>query len=246
MQTYKQYIYGTKSKQNLMKKFLLVTLCGLLVATMSFSQSVQSIQQLYGEQQGREVTDLVCPDGSVYSQTPDGLNGVATTDGVMMFDQVLTDPMSPVASVTWWMLEANVYNPLTVDIIFRSDNAGLPGSIFQAFYSVAVPGINTGQTSFGFPVLEYTYTFPSPIVISAGDWVGIADYPDDLGVFHHYWATSSDGDNSSILYPDMVDLYGTDLAFCLGGAEPVPLSNWALGLGIFLILAATLFRLRRS
>lgn len=229
-----------------MKKILLSAVCGLLFIGSSTAQNVQSVLEATGGNQSRAITDLVCPEGSVYSQTPDGANGVATTNGTVMFDQVLTPPTASVSSITWWMLEATTYNPLTVDIIFRSDNAGLPGTIFQAYYSVAVPGINTGETSFGFPVIEYTYTFPSPITVSAADWVGIADYPDDLGVFHHYWASSSDGNNTAILYPDLNDPFGVDLAFCLGGGAPTPLSNWALGIGIFLILTATMIRLRRS
>jgi len=231
-----------------MKKLLLLSASMILSCAFVFAQNTQTIQEFTGQGGDRDATDIVCPGPSVYSQLPDDDNGVATTNGVLMYDNILTGPTGLVGGITFWMLEVTVHNPLTVDIIFRHDDGGgLPGDIFQAYYSVALPGTNTGETSNTFPVIEYTYIFPGPISVSAGDWVGIADYPDDLGVFHHYWATASGGDSYSILYPDMTNIYSYDFAFCLASTNlVVPVSNWALVIGIVLITAFAIFRFRRS
>jgi len=219
----------------------------IFTGTFVFAQNVQTIQELTGlDASVREVTDIVCPGNSLYSQTPDGLDAVATSGGGLMYDDILNTPTGPIQSITFWMLEGTSYNPLTVDIIFRHDDGGgLPGSVFASFYSVAVTGVNTGETSFGYPVMEYTYVFPAGVSVTTGDWVGIADYPDDFSNNHHYWVSSSDGNGSSIFSPDMIDFFGSDLAFCLEGTPQIPISNWAIFFGIFLIGLFVIFRFRR-
>lgn len=107
-----------------------------------------------------------------------------------------------------------------------------------------LPGIPTGEFDFGLPALAYTFVLPAPITLAAGDWVGIADYPDEIGNHHHYWLTSSDGDGS--IYFTEGFTYDSDLAFCLGGGVPqTPLSNWALIIGVILIGTFVIVRFRR-
>lgn len=228
-----------------MKKIIFTLLIGLAGSSMAFAQYAQSITEVIGGG-GRAVTDLVCPEGSVYSQTPDGVNARSYVSGYYYCDNVLTEPAAPVGNITWWMLEMSPDANLAFDIFIHEDNAGQPGAVIESFFDVDYTVVNTGETSYGYPVFEYSFTLPTPLAIAAGTWIGIRDLPDIDYNHHHYWLTSSDGDNRIWLtqgYP----LQGEgDLAFCLGGGGSTPVSGWALGIGIALIAAFTLFRLRKS
>jgi hypothetical protein len=80
---------------------------------------------------------------------------------------------------------------------------------------------------------------------AAGTWIGIRDLPDYADyTHHHYWATSSGGD-SYMWYGDGYS-GAEDLAFCLGGGGVTPISGWAIGIGIMLIFAFTILRIKKS
>ena len=224
-----------------MKK-IFILLFSLFAAGSLLAQTAKPISAKNGTP-GREVTDLTCPDGSVYSQLPDGLNAWSSDGGFYFMDNIIVAPGGPVTSITFWMLEATPFNPLNVDIHFRHNAGGVPGADIATYPGLLLPGIPTGETWAGYPVLAYTYTFPVPINLAAGDWMGIADYPDDF--HHHYWLTSSDGDNSCYFTDGTV--FPNDFAFCLGGSgvPQTPVSNWALIIGIILIGTFVIVRFRR-
>jgi len=225
-----------------MKKLALMIISGFMFFSLSYAQNTQSLLDLNVGNPSRDITDLLCPDGSYYSQTPDGLNGYSYIGGYYYSDNLITTPMIPITSITWWMLELSYEPGLTFNIYIQSDNGGQPGAMIASFTNLTIAGTNTGEISYDYPVYKFTYTFPYPVSLSAGDWIGIMDLPDN--VHHHYWASSSDGD----LYCWYGEGYSTttDLAFCLGSTAEIPLSNWAVGIGIFLILSFALIRLRRS
>ena len=189
--------------------------------------------------------EYACPDQSIYSQVPDGLDGWWSINGAVVYDNILSSFITPISSISWWMMEDHAIGNLTFDIIFRENNAGVPGNIIASFTGLTIPATNTGTSILGYPVFSYTYTFPAPVDISFGDWVGIADYPDNS--IHHYWCTSSDGDGTG--YGRESDGSGypltEDFAFCLSPAPLTPLSGWAIGIGVFLIVAFTVYRIRR-
>jgi hypothetical protein len=225
-----------------MKKIVTILLISLLAASATFAQNAKPLLK-ENASPGRAITDLTCPSGSLYSQVPDGLNAWSTINGYYLCDNVITAPTGPVASITFWMLELVPFNPLNVDIHFRQNSGGVPGTDIATFPGLMLPGIPTGEFFSGFPVLSYTYVLPTPITLAAGDWVGIADYPDTD--HHHYWLTSSSGDNS--MYLTNGEVQPNDLAFCLGGANPseVPLSPVAIVIAIALIASTVLIRNRR-
>ena len=227
-----------------MKKLILLFTIGLF-ATWAFSQESSNLVSI-GENENvsnRDVVDIVCPGPSLYSQLPDGVNAYTATNDRVIFDNILTAPNGPVNSITFWMAEITSYNPLTVDIIFKHDNgSGIPGATFEQYLSVALTETNTGELLLGvYPVLEYTYVFPANITITTGDWVGIETYPTSSN--HHYWMTSSDGDGLVINMPDQ-SVIPIDLSFCLGGTPSIPLSNWALVIGLLLISGFIVVRFR--
>jgi hypothetical protein len=226
-----------------MKKIIFTLLIGLLGVSMAFAQNAQSITEISGGG-NRAITDLVCPEGSVYSQTPDGLNGYSYVAGYYYSDNLITEPSAPVTKITWWMLEAMPDANLAFDIFIQADNAGQPGTLIASFFDVDFTAVNTGEFSFNYPVYEYSFTLPTPLTIAAGTWIGIRDLPDYADyTHHHYWATSSDGD-SFMWYGEGYSGVD-DLAFCLGGGAPTPVSGWALGIGFMMILAFSIYRIRR-
>jgi hypothetical protein len=232
-----------------MKKIILVVLIGVIAATTLVAQNAKSINDGKGGE--RAITDLVCPDGSVYSQTPDGVNGFSYIGGYRYYDNVITAPVTPVYKISWWMLEYYPVANLTFDIGIYQNNVDQPGAEIASYTNVAYTSVNTGELSFGHPVYEYSFTFPSPVTIPVGVWIGIMDLPDDIYLpnsgHHHYWASSADGDNSHWLGQGYSDL--SDLAFCLSGPPitppEVPVSNWALFIGIGLILVFSFMRFRK-
>jgi hypothetical protein len=233
-----------------MKKIILVVLMGVFAVTTLSAQNAKSIQNGKGGE--RAVTDLVCPNGSLYSQTPDGVNGFSYIAGYRYYDNVITAPVGPVYKISWWMLEFYPVANLSFDIGIYDNNVDQPGAEIASYTNVAFTAVNTGELSYGYPVYEYSFTFPSPVTIPAGAWIGIRDLPDDTNLpnfgHHHYWASSADGDNSHWLGEGSSDI--EDLAFCLTGetAPPpeVPVSNWALFIGLGLILVFTVVRFRKQ
>jgi hypothetical protein len=227
-----------------MKKILSAFTLIVFLVPISFSQDAVKLTDVAGEEPGRDVTDIVCPEGSLYSQTPVDVNAATGLNDNVLYDNILSSPAGTVNEITFWMTNLGDPDPVNLDIIFRHDDGGAPGSIF-ASYSVSLTGVPTGELLLGsYEIYTYTYEFATPLIIVAGDWVGIKPYPVEYG--HHYWVFSSDGDLLDYLYPGFGPYFFTDFAFCLRGSSEIPISNWALGIGILLILAATLFRLRRS
>jgi hypothetical protein len=233
-----------------MKKILLLMLLGVLSVSTLIAQNSKAVSNGKGGE--RAIYDLSCPEGSLYSQTPDGLNGWSYIAGYMYYDNILTAPVAPVYNISWWMLQVYEVPSLSFDIFIHENNAGQPGTLIASYINVAFTAVNTGEFSYEMPVYEYSFTFPTPITIPAGAWIGIRDLPDDTNLpnfgHHHYWATSADGDNSHWLGEGYAAQ--EDLAFCLTGetAPPpeVPVSNWALFIGLGLILVFTVVRFRKQ
>jgi len=227
-----------------MKRIVLLMVIGMLFGSQLLAQQSMSLRSL-GIDPGRAVTDLVCPEGSVYSQTPNGVNGYSFVAGFYYSDNVLSSP-GLVTSVTWWMMEARYEPTLSFDIFIHADAGGQPGTLIESFFDVTFEVINTGEVSYSYPVFQYSYTFPSPVNIPSGSWIGIRDLPDYEDYFHHhYWATGAGGDG---IYwrSDGYIVQGADMAFCLGGGAPTPVSGWAIGIGLMLILAFSVYRIRKS
>ncbi len=197
---------------------------------------------------GRYEPGLFCPDGSIYSQTPWGWPGWAGAGDVVIYDNVSGALYGNIASITWWMGESEIIPGLTFDIFIREDNAGVPGNLIASFTGLTITGTNTGKYLWTDPIISpiysYTYNFPSPVVMGAGDWIGIRDNPTG---FHHFWVTSHDGDGTGYtLSGSEYTQWDYDFSFCLSPEPIVPLSNWAIGVGIFLIIAFTVYRFRRA
>jgi hypothetical protein len=100
----------------------------------------------------------------------------------------------------------------------------------------------------GYDVIDIT--LPSQVNLSNG-WVGINanDARIPAGSGYTGWLSSSLGDNDMIYSPDLTNYYTnpSNLSFCLigGSSSVIPISNWALFIGIGLILVFAIVRFRK-
>lgn len=230
-----------------MRKITLTLLMGFVLSAVTFGQQGQYFTITEDQDGSRAAGDLVCPPGSVFSQTPNGTGGFLPFDGVVIYDNIPTTLGVPVGSITIWATEQEgpVCTP-TFDIIIREDNAGNPGAVIASYTNLTIPEVNTGETFGGGIIYSYTYNFPAPLALQSGDWIGFANYQGTSTC--RGYLMSTDGDNQCIAFNPEIGFRAEpfDVSFCLGPVPPVtPLSGWAIGLGVFLIVAVTLIRLKR-
>ena len=171
------------------------------------------------------------------------VNGFTSWTGAqfIVYDEVLSTLPGPVGEITFFGIFFGEPGR-NFQISFYHDNAGSPGAMFTTF-STYIAGTNTGQTmlSGSYQIYSYNYILPGPVDLVAGDWVSVvAD-----GSNYWYWCTASGG-NGCLYQLNGEGPYNCnygDAAFCLGGGvPPVPVTNWALYIGIGLILVFTLVR----
>lgn len=229
-----------------MKKLFLLFITVLTCYTMSGQQHYSTIREVVGGQgDGSGGREISCPENTVYSHIYNGNSGFTswTSSPYTVYDQMVSAPGLIGEVVFFGASDYNLEPDRNFEIKFYYDNGGLPGDQY-ASYAVFLQGINTGELLIGYyNVLSYTYTLPSPINVSAGDWMSVrAD-----GSEYWYWCSADGGDGcvQQEGYAFRCD-YG-DVAFCLvEGIPPTPLSPWALGIAIALIATAVIFRTRRS
>jgi hypothetical protein len=230
-----------------MRKITLTLLMGFVLSVVTFGQQDQHYTITEDQSGSRGAGDLTCPVNSVFSQTPNGSSGFLPNYGVVIYDNIPTTLGVPVGSFTIWGTEQEgpVCTP-TFDIFIREDNAGTPGALIASYTNLAIPGVNTGETFGGGIIYSYTFNFPVPLTIQSGDWIGFANYQGTSTC--RGYLVSTDGDNHSIAFvPDIGFIpIAQDFSFCLGPVPPAtPISGWAIGLGVFLIVAVTLIRMKR-
>ena len=155
-----------------------------------------------------------------------------------------------------WMWDEFWYgcdeNPMTFRIRFFEDIGLDIGNLVLSF-DVELTGTPTGVFYFEtgddqyVELLEYKVNLPQKVNLKNG-WVSVMGIsvksPQDCGFG---WMGSPYGDAYSLReWPEGNFVYFEyDFSYCLGCSNPIPLSNWALGIGLFLIIAATFIRMRR-
>lgn len=224
-----------------MKKFVLFFISIILVFSVSAQKNYRTISEATGMTGSAGNRTILCPDGSLYSHQVNYLNGISALAGVFqVYDQIVTAPGAPVGQVIFYgVAYGEIDRNFTVN--FYLDNAGSPGSLI-ASYTSFLTGVNTGETAFGLTIYSYTYTLPTSITINAGEFISVEAANGE----NWFWMTGSGGNGCFLQVNGMGYIcdYG-DMAFCLLGVPPVPITNWALYIGIGLILAFAIVRFRK-
>ncbi|MCF6170427.1 MAG: hypothetical protein L3J31_05885 [Bacteroidales bacterium] len=194
-------------------------------------------------------TEFYCTPDAFFGQDPISF-GAFTSDVMSAFivSDNFTGISGDITSIDWWGLtlfwngsnwDICTENPKNFEIIFYQDNAGTPGTVV-AIFNALVTGQATGNTLAGHPILKYSTTLPTAVSGLSSGWVSIQGSPQ--GTCSFLWEESSTGDLLALQNGSNI---GTDLAFCLYVSPHIPLSNWAIILGIFLIAAFTVYRIRK-
>jgi len=173
-----------------------------------------------------------CPDGSLFSQGPTDPNGAwsayTSDNNTYPFWYMCFDNFWGLTSYTcdlhWWGLmlvpiwyECTSENPMTFDIAFYMDAAGLPGVQVGPTLTIPVLGVSTGIYYAGYTLYNFSTTL-SPCVGLAAGWVSIQGVSTGSPDCAFLWMTSPVGDLLSYQFDGTtMSNLGTDLAFCLTG-----------------------------
>jgi hypothetical protein len=192
-----------------------------------------------------------CMEDYVFSQVPDIYTNGYYCDADYAYTKVADNysASAPLSSMRFWGAEDgnNIQTTETFLIEFYNGEPGQPGtSVVQAFNVTADP-VQTPYQIAGFDIYQFDVDFPWPVTQMVG-WVSVSRTTaigSDFG-----WLTFEDvsGDFLQYYSPGSGTWITQDgyQFFCLGPVTPVtPVANWALYLGIGLILAFTVIRLRK-
>ncbi|MBU2651956.1 MAG: T9SS type A sorting domain-containing protein [Bacteroidetes bacterium] len=122
----------------------------------------------------------------------------------------------------------NNEDPMTFEIKFYEDNAGLPGTEVASF-TAEINRIETGMNyNLGddFPAYEYRYYLPDPVDLANG-WVSVQGISVGTPDCWFLWNTSPDGCNTAYQWNGIsLDNLGANMAYALlGGWVPPPPTN---------------------
>jgi hypothetical protein len=220
-----------------MKRLFLLIAISLMATSLSFSQTVHDD----------------CKPGSIFSQPLDAPISAYTSDeaGATQYENfyALT---SDIGGMTFWgyMWDGNnnCYTPGPQDfkINFYQDNNGAIGALAASFNVTITPTL-TGLTFLnGALILRYEVTLPTPVSLSDGWFSVIKSNPTGNSCMFYYLCTYPGDYHSAYSYhaSSVIHYSNNNRAICLTEvtSNPVPVSDWALGIGILLILGFIIVR----
>ncbi len=241
-----------------MKTITFLTLTTFLF--LSLSSIGQEAERPLSIGEGKLITsdrdgELDCPANSIFSQSPvSSTNGYFSDEGTFGGSQNEFDLFygltEDITGITFWgtMYDGSdcyTPGPMDFEISFYQDNAGAIGSLVQTFVVTVTPS-ETGSLLVGTSLLRFDVTLPSSISLASG-WVSTVKQNPGNAVCTFAWANTTTGDNSHAYnqYGGIYNYPDENLSFCLTGNPPVPISNWAIIIGIFLIGTFMIIRFRR-
>lgn len=247
----KYYLFlRLKSKTQKMKK--IISLFVVMLIMTSFVHSQELIGKRLPPPKAVDPGDYDCPAGAVFSQPPIGWSTAWLNS--YGYIQVVYDKFSgitqPIIGIRYWQAaEETVTYPIQFTVEFYADNGGSLGTLVNSWNMNLSPSFTTID---GTDVIDIT--LPSSVNLSTG-WLGINANDAQLGIGDSRvgWLNNTAGDGNMIFTPDLVNYYSVNdpaynVSFCLiGGDAPLetPISNWALFLGVGLIIGFAIIRFRR-
>jgi hypothetical protein len=246
------------------KKLLVIVMSLVLLSGMAQQQSPSGIsfKEAQGIVQKAPSAWEACPTTSFFSQPPvmpDGPWSAFTSDSFFPYIvyENYTGLTQPIGAVHFWGLnllfaggwfDCSGENPMTFEIKFYPDNAGLPGAVLYS-ETLTILSDATGLIYSGYPLFHYKAVLTNPVNMAAG-WISIQGVstgtPDDC-VF--LWMNSQVGDNLAYQQfgSDPLGNAQDDMSLCFeaGNQNNVPLAPWALVLGAVLIAGSVFLRYRR-
>jgi hypothetical protein len=245
-----------------MKKYLFTVLL-LCAFSLSFAQPYATVKEGYVA--GKQIKEFpsspnrTTPPGTLIFSSPftcppaNGLRSETNTTNSEVADDFVLNSNWTVSIARWWFFMGD--DPATTSWIIRIYNNQncLPSSLVTT-WNVSAADVNYENvcSAFGFSIYDCWANLTPPFTALSGQhyWISIQA----VG-WVDYWATSNATFDcmgafkcAYVGYPDWVpdstQLAPTDFAFELYGSR-VPLSNWALILGVVLIGTFVFIRYRR-
>jgi len=220
-----------------MKKFILLLAIGVFATAFTFGQQDDcGANSIFSQ-------SLLNPP-SAYSSDEAGNTQLDDFDG-------LTED---IAGMTYWGFmwdgSSDCYTSGSQDfeIKFFQDNAGSVGTLVETFNITITPTVTGLFYSNGASILRYDVTFPSTVSLSDGWFSVIKQNPSSNPCLFRFLNTTNGDDYSAFILPSnptTINYTTNNRAFCLAGAPPIPVSNWALGIGLLLISGFIVVRLRK-
>jgi len=184
---------------------------------------------------------MQCPEGSLFSIVPQGSSNAYTSTlgyGYKCY-QSFSEVTDDIAQVTFWGVFSSYSLPTTAVpfLIELHQPGGTPGAVVTTV-TANLLGVNTGQLLMGsYQIGVFTVDVPAT-TLPAG-WLSVQFQSSPT----FFWLNTLDGAG----FPGMqnITMLPERLSMCLGGSpEEVPVSNWALllGIGFILIFAVVSFR----
>jgi len=259
-------IFAANFKTNPMKKTFALMMAVLLTASFSFGQSKQILS--HSESPAQAVNYVTDAPGLLYSQMN---NGGGTAVASQIFPDFSNCRIQSADDFTvpagGWKIERVevigvylIYPTLpasSFDVFFYADNAGVPGS--EVFHGTGLPFGQAGDiygvdltTPADLPAGTYwVCVTPNMAFATGGQWYWQSHATPQIGnQFHFQDPCNLTGMGFTSWTPASVAFNGYDifdLCFALYGSQAqVPVSDWALVIGIGLIVAFTVIRYRRS
>ena len=225
----------------------------LLPLAFSLLSSMAQITLIDGKTSGSVNRDAEygCPQNSLFSQLPSVFYGGYNADNSVGYTRAADDytVTGPFTTMRFW--GANVFScspetSPTFNIRFYERNPSDPTIPGAEVLSFNVTGITQSiNLAFGNDY-QCDVTFPQPVTLLDG-WVSLTRLnPGDGCMF--VWLSAFSGGNEAS-WNDTQDQWQSNtgsVPFCLGGGElqSIPISNWALfiGIGLILVFAVMSFR----
>jgi len=211
-----------------------------------------------------------CPPNTIFGQELvliEGIYGIFsfayieegtgdTIPGSLVIDNFY-DLNSPASRISFWGLLFNpdgLYDqPVSLDFMIALwDQEYGPFEEPDQWLSVTATGqpFLIGDPEDGLPIYHFEADLPLSINSNEG-LISIMQLANEDMPFLFVWLATPIGDQISFVYGfDLFnnfigDFIPVDFAYCLLTPEAIPINNWALFLGICLIIAFTVFRFRR-
>lgn len=248
-----------------MKKTKTLLLCSLILFSLIASAQERRFIRMPENIANRQDLIECPPDNCIFSQLPE--YDVALDFGAPSPYRIAEDftTVSAPVSVRLWGLYFDISTDedcqppeMTFIVAFyerNTVNPSIPGDEVVSYTITVAPQYPPIYFYDWYQLFQADIGFPEPAPITDG-WVSVMFVNEAFPCFP-FWIGSSlepgTGPLMACVSYDGIEWYTSmeefdfecAMDFCLTGAPPVPLSGWAIGLGVFLILAAVLLRFRR-
>jgi hypothetical protein len=192
--------------------------------------------------------EYACPENSLFSQLPSPLVTAWYGDDNYPFTRAGDDytVTKPFTTMRFWGVNDGCIPGTSGTFIIKFyernvSNPNIPGPEVSSFTLTAT---QQPISFFYGNDFQADVTFPSAITLLDG-WVSLTRVNPGDGCDFAWWGAIG---GNSVSYYEVENFWspqGGQLAFCLGGGEKTPVSNWALILGIVLIGTFVFIRYRK-